>query len=87
MVVIRCQRLGTKKTPHHRIVVTDKRRAQKSRVLEVVGYYDPSTHPPKFSVDESRVAHWVSSGAQLSEAVQRLLRRFGKPLRSTVHSP
>lgn len=78
MVVIRFQRLGTKKTPHHRIVVTDRRRAQASRVLEVVGYYDPSTHPPKFSVDESRVVHWMSLGAQVSASVQRLLRRFSK---------
>ena len=78
MVVIRFQRLGTKKTPHHRIVVTDRRRAQRSRVLEVVGYYDPSTNPPKFSVEEPRVAHWVALGAQVSEAVQRLLKRFQK---------
>jgi len=82
MVVIRCQRLGTKKTPHHRIVVTDKRRAQKSRVLEVVGYYNPSRQPPTFSVDESRVAHWVSSGAQVSEAVQQLLKRASKVRRN-----
>ncbi|MBI3088548.1 MAG: 30S ribosomal protein S16, partial [Candidatus Omnitrophica bacterium] len=37
MVVIRFQRLGTLKTPYHRIVVTDRQRAQSSRVLEVVG--------------------------------------------------
>lgn len=78
MVVIRFQRLGTKKTPHHRIVVTDRRRSQASRVLEVVGHYDPSTDPAQFSLDESRVAYWVSSGAQISEAVQRCLRRFRK---------
>jgi len=78
MVVIRFQRRGTKKTPHHRIVATDRRRAQASRVLEVLGYYNPSVEPPRFSIDESRLAYWVSSGAQVSEAVQRLLRRFRK---------
>ncbi len=75
MVVIRFQRLGTKKTPHHRIVVTDRRRSQASRVLEVIGYYDPSSHPETFSLDEARVAHWVSLGAQISEAVQRMLKK------------
>ena len=75
MVVIRLQRLGTLKTPHHRIVVTDRRRSQAGRVLEVVGYYDPSTNPPRFSVDESRIGHWVSSGAQISEALGRLLKK------------
>ena len=78
MVVIRFQRRGTKKAPHHRIVVTDHRRAQSSRVLEVVGFYDPSTEPPKFSVDQARVAHWTSEGAQISESLRWLLKRFGK---------
>ena len=78
MVVIRLQRLGTKKTPHHRIVVTDRRRAQVSRVLEVVGFYDPSKQPERFSLDEGRLVHWIACGAQVSEALQRLLRRVKK---------
>ena len=78
MVVIRFQRRGTKKTPHHRIVVTDRRKAQASRVLEVLGSYDPSTNPPKFSVDESRLVHWLSSGAQVSESLGHLLSRWSK---------
>ena len=76
MVTVRLQRLGTKKAPHHRIVVTEQARAQSGRVLEVVGYYDPSYEPPKFSVKHERVQHWTSKGAQVSEALARLLRRF-----------
>ena len=75
MVVIRFQRRGTKRTPHHRIVVTDQRRAQSSRVLEVLGYYDPAAHPAKVSVDETRLDHWIGYGAKVSEAVTRVLRR------------
>ena len=78
MVTIRLQRLGTKKTPHHRIVVMDSRRAQGSRALEVLGFYDPSTDPAKFSLKESRFVHWISSGAAVTEAVQRLLKTFKK---------
>ena len=78
MVVVRLQRLGTKKAPHHRIVVTERQRAQSSRVLEVVGYYDPSFEPPKFTIREERVQHWVSTGAQVSEALAKLIRRFSK---------
>ena len=73
MVTIRLQRRGTKKTPHHRIVVMDQRSAQGSRVLEVVGYYDPSTQPVKFRLDDSRRSKWLSNGARVSEAVQKLL--------------
>ena len=82
MVVVRLQRRGTKKAPHHRIVVADRARAQSGRVLETLGHYDPSYDPPHFAVDASRLAHWVSSGAQVSEAVARLLKRF-KPAPAT----
>jgi small subunit ribosomal protein S16 len=74
MVTIRLQRRGTRKTPHHRLVVMDGRQAQGSRVLEVLGYYNPSTNPPACSVNESRLVHWLSSGARVTEAVQHLLK-------------
>ena len=74
MVVVRFQRLGTKKTPHHRIVVTERTRAQSGRVIEIVGTYDPSKEPAAFSIKEDRLIHWVSQGAQVSEALGRVLR-------------
>ena len=86
MVVIRLQRRGTKKTPHHRIVVVDRQRAQGSRVLEIVGHYDPSYDPPHFALDDSRLAFWMSSGAQVSEAVSKLMKRFkNASLASATH--
>lgn len=78
MVVIRLQRRGTKKAPHHRIVAMERARAQSSRVLETLGYYDPSFKPPKFNLDDERLVFWVSSGAQVSEAVALLVKRFKK---------
>ena len=79
MVVIRFQRRGTKKTPQHRIVVTSRQRAQSSRVLEVVGHYNPATNPPEFTVDQSRVDYWLATGAQLSDSLGKLLKQLGKP--------
>ncbi len=76
MVVIRLQRRGTKKTPHHRIVVTDRTRSQGGRVLETLGYYDPSYEPPRFALEESRLVYWTSTGAQVSEAVSKLVKHF-----------
>ena len=78
MVVIRLQRRGTKKTPDHRIIVADRRSAQSGRVLETVGHYNPAYEPPRFHLDESRLAFWVSSGAQVSPAVAHLMKRFKK---------
>ena len=78
MVVVRLQRRGTKKKPHHRIVATERTRSQRGRILETLGYYDPSYKEPLFSLNESRLAHWVSSGAQVSEATSKLIKRFRK---------
>ena len=86
MVVIRLQRRGTKKTPHHRIVAADRAHAQRGRVLETLGYYDPSYDPPRFSLDESRLVFWVSSGAQVSEALTRLVKHFKKISLATIKS-
>ena len=79
MVVIRLQRRGTKKAPHHRIVATDRQTAQRGRVLETLGVYDPSFELPKFQLDESRLDHWVSNGARLSPAIAHLVKRLKKP--------
>ena len=78
MVVIRLQRRGTLKKPHHRIVAADRQHSQRGRVLETLGHYDPSYDPPHFSLNEPRLVFWVSSGAQMSEAVAALVKRFKK---------
>ena len=76
MVVIRLQRRGTLKKPHHRIVVADRAHAQRGRVLETLGYYDPSYEPPRFSLNEPRLVYWVSCGARVSDAVSSLVKKF-----------
>ena len=86
MVVIRLQRRGTKKTPHHRIVAADRLHAQRGRVLETLGYYNPAYDPPRFSLNEPRLAFWVSSGAQVSGAVASLVRRFKKVSVASIKS-
>ena len=78
MVVIRLQRRGTKKVPHHRIVATDRSRSQRGRVLETLGHYTPSFDPPQFALNEPRLVYWISSGAQVSNAVAALVKRSKK---------
>ena len=74
MVVIRLQRRGTKKKPDHRIIVAERTRAQRGRILETVGYYNPAYDPPRLRLEESRIQSWVSTGAQISPAVAHLVK-------------
>ena len=45
MVRIRLRRMGAKKSPYYRIVVTDKRSPRDGRFIEAIGTYDPNTKP------------------------------------------
>ena len=77
MVRIRLTRIGLKKQPSYRIVVTDKRQARDADSLEVIGWYNPRTRPQSEVVDEARALYWLSVGAQPSESMAKILKRTG----------
>lgn len=76
-VMIRLKRLGTKKKPHRRIVVCDKRRARDGKTIEEIGYYDPSKNPSSVVVNAERAKYWISRGAMLSEIIRSLFKKQG----------
>ena len=77
MVRLRLRRVGAKKQPSYRVVAIDKESPRDGRALDVVGFYNPRTEPATIELDEARVYHWLSVGAQPSEAVERLLKKMG----------
>jgi small subunit ribosomal protein S16 len=74
MLMIRLARFGAKKKPTYRVVVIEKERARDGRSLEVVGFYNPVSHPATVRLDHERINHWVKSGAKPSDTVARLLK-------------
>ena len=76
-VRIRLKRFGTKKKPHCRIVVSDKKRARDSKTIDEIGYYDPSKKPPLLMVDKDKAKYWLSKGASPSDIVKNLLKKQG----------
>lgn len=78
MVKIRLMRIGAKKNPHYRVVVIDSRKRRKSDYIESLGYYDPrETTENPIKLDVERAQHWLSTGAQPTESVVRLLEQAG----------
>jgi small subunit ribosomal protein S16 len=75
--VMRLRRIGAPKRPFYRIVVTDKRSAQKGRYIEKVGLYDPMAEPAKTEVDKERVEYWLSKGVKPTETVRSILKKHG----------
>ena len=70
-VKIRFTRIGKKHAPIYRIVAIDSRKKRDGEYLENLGTYNPMTKEiVQWHAD--RVAHWVSQGAQMTDAVKRL---------------
>lgn len=80
MVVIRLSRGGSKKNPFYNVVVADSRNRRDGRFIERVGFYNPSAraNAEGLRIDEARVNHWTSNGAQLSDTVARLVKFHAK---------
>ena len=76
-VKIRLRRMGAKKAPFYRIVVSDSRYPRDGRFIEEVGYYDPTKEPSVIKVDKEKVETWIASGAQPTDTVKALLKIEG----------
>lgn len=78
-VVIRLRRMGQKKAPYYRIVVTDSRNKRDGRFIETVGTYQPVApmRLGQHTVKKDRIEHWISVGAQPSETVWSILKKEG----------
>ncbi len=77
MLRIRLSRTGKKGQPSYRVVVTDIRAKRDGRIVERIGNYYPLTEASAFKIKEARALHWLSVGAQPSDAVRRLLEKQG----------
>jgi small subunit ribosomal protein S16 len=77
MLKIRLRRTGRKDQPSYRIVVADSRSPRDGRFVENIGHYNPLTDPETVVVNKERALHWVSVGAQPTEAVARMLKKAG----------
>ena len=77
MLVIRFQRTGRRNVPTFRLVVAEKSRAAKGKVVEFLGHYLPARDPHVFAFEQARIEHWLKIGAQPSDTAARLLAKAG----------
>jgi small subunit ribosomal protein S16 len=77
VTAIRLKRIGKKKDPYYRIIVTDSRNKRDGRVIEEVGKYHPTAQPSYISVDSNKILYWLSVGAQASSTVTKILQLSG----------
>src|SRR5438477_1951986 len=84
MLKIRLRRIGAIRQPHYRIVVADARAPRDGAFIEILGHYNPRTHPATIQVDVAKYDAWKSKGAQPTDAVVRLVRQFNREARQAA---
>jgi len=86
MVVIRMARGGSKKRPFYNLVATDSRNRRDGRFIERVGFYNPVANEgeERLRIALDRVRHWTGNGAQLSPAVERLVKDYSAKVAATA---
>jgi small subunit ribosomal protein S16 len=77
-VTIRLRRIGRKKQPYYRVVVTDSRNAGSGAYLETLGHYTSISKPAELRLDLARLDDWVARGATMSDTVKSLVSKARK---------
>lgn len=78
MVKIRLKRVGTKKRPFYRIVVTDSRNPRDGKFIDEIGTYQPIMEEEKqVNYNSDKLTKWFLEGAQPTLIVKRLLNKKG----------
>lgn len=77
MLTIRLQRIGKRKNPTYRLIVSENGRDTQYNSLEILGSYNPIQTPKVLELKADRIKYWISMGAQTSNTVNNILVREG----------
>ena len=79
---IRLWQQGCKNKRCYRVVVADSRSPRDGKYVEAIGWYNPVARDKdnRWSVQEERLQHWISVGAQLSPTVESIAKRSAPDL-------
>jgi small subunit ribosomal protein S16 len=78
-VKLRLKRMGRTHRSFFRLAAMESRNQRDGRVLEELGFYDPTSNNPEAQAElnAERIQHWLSVGAQPTETVRDLLKKHG----------
>jgi len=76
-VKIRLTRMGDKKRPFYRVVVTDSRQARDGKYIELLGTYNPLVEKDSIVIDAELTKKWIANGAQMTDTAKAVLVKAG----------
>jgi small subunit ribosomal protein S16 len=74
------KKMGRNKRPFFRVCAMDSRAPRDGKVIEELGHYDPLVKDvdARAVLKGERIAYWLSVGAQPSENVRVLVKKYGQ---------
>ncbi len=78
---IRLTRMGRKKHPFYRLIVSDSRNRRDGAYIANLGYYNPFGEPYEVKLHEDEIIAWLKKGATTSNTARALMRNEGVLLR------
>lgn len=72
MLIIRLQRVGKKKFPTYRLVISEKTKDTQGFYLEELGNFNPHIKENQLVAKVDRIKYWISKGAQMSATINNL---------------
>jgi small subunit ribosomal protein S16 len=89
-VKMRLSRGGSKKRPYYYVVIANSTSPRDGKYIEQIGTFNPllkKDNPERSKLNEDRVKHWLSVGAQPTDRVMRLLDAAGLATRVASNNP
>jgi len=74
---MRLARLGRKKHPFYRIMISDSRAPRDGRHIDAIGFVDPLKNPRAVTIDREKALYWLNKGAIPTQTVKNILSSEG----------
>lgn len=66
--------MGSTNRKTYRIVAIEEGKRRDGSAVEILGFFNPLVKPAQISIEKDRVDYWRKLGAQVSPAVEKLLK-------------
>jgi len=70
---IKLTRIGRTDIPFYRIIVAEQRSKRDGKVVDNLGYVDPTKNPPLVKADGKKLNYWITMGATPTASVKKLI--------------
>lgn len=78
MLKIKLSRIGKRNQAFYRIIIAEARSKRDGKYIDLLGTYNPMVNPKEIKIDSKKYQDWLQKGAQPTETVASLWKRFNK---------